>query len=127
MTDYRIGIDVVTNRVVAAVPAAQREAIEEAGVPAGVTLIDAQAVSVEPDACTSRSLCDTTLRAGTRLWRAAAGFGVGEIEAAVDHERRRRAGERGGEVGGGDERGVGGGHGVPVAGVRVTGAARAPG
>ena len=72
----RIGIDVVTNRVVAAVPAAQREAIEEAGVPAGVTLIDALAVSVEPDACTSRSLCDTTLRAGTRLWRAAAGANV---------------------------------------------------
>lgn len=72
----QVGIDVRTNRVVAAVPAAQRPALEQAGVPAGVTLIDDPGVSVEPDACTSRALCDTTIRAGSMLWRTNVGSTV---------------------------------------------------
>jgi streptogrisin C len=72
----QVGIDVKTNRVVAAVPAAQRAALVRAGVPAGVTLIADPGAVGEPDACTSRALCDTTLRAGPQLWRTNVGSTV---------------------------------------------------
>ena len=61
-----VGIDVKTNRVVAAVPPAQRASLT---APEGVTLIDDPGVVTEADACTARNACDTSVRAGAMLWR----------------------------------------------------------
>ena len=68
-----VGIDVKTNRVVAAVPASQRASLT---APAGVALIDDPGSNSVPDACTSRTACDTSVRAGTVLWRGSQGSNV---------------------------------------------------
>jgi streptogrisin C len=57
------GIDVATNRVVAAVPA-NRVASLAPQAPAGVTVKAAESTKVEADACTSRANCDDFLAAG---------------------------------------------------------------
>ena len=64
----RVGIDVKTNEVVAAVPRGRRAALQ--GKAAGVKVIDDPGTAVEPDyGCTSRSACDYTIRAGAIIWR----------------------------------------------------------
>jgi len=69
--DGRIGIDVRTNQIVAAVPAARRGALGSAAAATGaVRLIDDPRLAVQPDAgCTSRAACDETIRAGAIIWR----------------------------------------------------------
>jgi streptogrisin C len=67
----QVGIDVKTNQVVAAVPAARRGALGGSSAAAGaVRLIDDPGRTVELDAgCTSRAACDETIRAGAIIWR----------------------------------------------------------
>jgi streptogrisin C len=70
-----VGIDVRTNSVVAAVPKSQLTSLRRQS--AGVRLIAKPASRVEADyGCTSRSACDYTIRAGSMLWRGAAGNNV---------------------------------------------------
>jgi streptogrisin C len=72
-----IGIDVTTNRVVAAVPSQQLGALASSARPAGVALVADPQVRTEADAgCTSRTACDWTVRAGAVLWRSQAGNNV---------------------------------------------------
>jgi streptogrisin C len=59
----RVGLDVATNRVLVAVPAGQVATLARQA-PAGVTVIPATDVDVEPDACTSRADCDDLLASG---------------------------------------------------------------
>jgi streptogrisin C len=71
--DGRVGVDVKTNKVVAAVPASRRAAGAQAAADSGdraVTVVDDPGLPVEADAgCTSRAACDWTLRAGSTMWR----------------------------------------------------------
>lgn len=64
----KIGIDIKTNQVVAAVPADRLAALAPR-VPEGVTLVVDEEVETEPDVCTSRANCDNNLRAGLVLRR----------------------------------------------------------
>lgn len=65
----QVGIEVETNRVVVAVPPAQRAALTAGGVPAGVKVIDDPGIAAEPDVCDARDNCDTGVRAGAMIWR----------------------------------------------------------
>jgi streptogrisin C len=65
----QVGIDVTTNQVVAAVPAAQRTALLERGRAAGVSVVADPGDEAEEDACTARDACDSVIRAGAMLWR----------------------------------------------------------
>jgi streptogrisin C len=67
----RVGVDVKTNQVVAAVPASQRAALARSAAAAGdVKLVEDPGIRVEADyGCTSRSACDSTIRAGAIMWR----------------------------------------------------------
>ena len=70
--DGRIGIDVKTNQVVAAVPAPRRGALGRSAAAAGgmVRLVEDPHRAVQLDAgCTSRAACDETIRAGAMIWR----------------------------------------------------------
>lgn len=61
-----VGIDVATNQVVAAVPPADLARL--AGrAPAGVTVVPAEPLAVEADACTDRRNCDDFLAAGLMI------------------------------------------------------------
>jgi streptogrisin C len=65
-----VGVDVETNRVVAAVPAARRAALDGPAAADGVKLIADPHLPVVPDAgCSSRAACDDTIRAGAIIWR----------------------------------------------------------
>jgi streptogrisin C len=69
-----VGIDVPTNRVVAAVPERQLSTLAGGTRPAGVTLVADPQVRTELDAgCTSRTACDWTVRAGAVLWTGSPG------------------------------------------------------
>ena len=69
VADQQVGISVETNEVVAAVPASQRPALA-ASAPAGVRVeADPGIADFEDAACTSRTNCDWTIRAGIVLWR----------------------------------------------------------
>jgi len=72
----QVGIEVETNRVVVAVPPAQRAALTAGGVPAAVKVIDDPGTGVETDVCDARDNCDTGVRAGARLWRTNVGSEV---------------------------------------------------
>lgn len=68
----RVGVDVKTNQVVAAVPSSRREALgrSAAAVNGDVQVIDDPGIAVEADAgCTARNACDWTIRAGSTMWR----------------------------------------------------------
>ena len=65
----QVGIDVETNRVVVAVPPAQRASLTAGGVPAGVKVVDDPGIVAQPDVCNARDNCDTGVRAGAMLWR----------------------------------------------------------
>jgi streptogrisin C len=76
VADQQVGISVETNEVVAAVPAGQRSALA-AAAPAGVRVdADPQLPDFADAACTSRTNCDWTVRAGTVLWRGSQGSNV---------------------------------------------------
>jgi streptogrisin C len=71
-----VGIDVKTNSVVAAVPAASLRSLRPSAA-TGVRLVARTADKVEADyGCTSRAACDYTIRAGSMLWRGSAGNNV---------------------------------------------------
>jgi streptogrisin C len=72
----QVGIDVETNQVVAAVPAAQRTALVPAARAAGVRLVADPDLDVRNDACTARDACDSEIRAGATVWRSFAGNDV---------------------------------------------------
>jgi len=72
----QVGIEVETNRVLVAVPPAQRASLTAGGVPAGVKVIDDPGTGVETDVCDARDNCDTGVRAGARLWRTNVGSEV---------------------------------------------------
>lgn len=61
-----VGVDVTTNQVVAALPAHRLTDVAGAA-PAGVTVVPAEDLDVEPDACTSRADCDDYLAAGLAI------------------------------------------------------------
>lgn len=67
----KVGIDVKTNQVVAAVPSSRRAALGRSAAASGdVKLVDDPGIAVEADAgCTSRAACDWTIRAGSIMWR----------------------------------------------------------
>ena len=67
----RVGVDVESNRVVAAVPASRRATLRSSAAAAGdVKLVDDPGLRVQPDAsCTSRAACDSSIRAGAIIWR----------------------------------------------------------
>jgi streptogrisin C len=67
--DGQVGIDVKTNEVVAAVPAAQQPGLVDQGRAAGVRVVVDPGLNVVDDACTARNACDTDIRAGAMLWR----------------------------------------------------------
>jgi streptogrisin C len=69
----QVGLDVQTNRVVVAVPAGERAALVAGGVPAGVSVIDDPGDVSVLDACTSRAACETSVRAGAKIWRTTVG------------------------------------------------------
>ncbi len=58
-----VGIDVQTNKVVAAVPQAELATLARRG-DAGVSLVPAKTSAIEADACTARDNCDDFLAAG---------------------------------------------------------------
>lgn len=69
----QVGIDVRANRVVANVPAAQRESLAGLADTALVSVAADPRVETEADAgCTTRDACDWTVRAGAMLWRGTA-------------------------------------------------------
>jgi streptogrisin C len=69
----RVGVDVTTNKVVAAVPRSRRAALAKSAAASGdtaVAVVDDPGLPIEADAgCTSRSACDWTIRAGAIMWR----------------------------------------------------------
>jgi streptogrisin C len=66
----QVGIDVKTNRVVAAVPAQRLGMARTLKAPSAVSIQPDPNLKVEKDAgCTSRDWCDWTVRAGAKLWR----------------------------------------------------------
>ena len=65
----QVGVSVEKNTVVVAVPERLLPQLAESAREAGVALVADPHLDVEADVCTSRSNCDTTLRAGSRLWR----------------------------------------------------------
>jgi streptogrisin C len=66
----KVGVDVKSNQVVAAVSASRRAALGQAAAADGVKLVEDQNIPVEADAgCTSRAACDWTIRAGSIMWR----------------------------------------------------------
>lgn len=68
----KVGIDVKTNQVVAAVPSSRRAALARSAAAADgdVKVVDDPGIAVEADAgCTARNACDWTLRAGSVMWR----------------------------------------------------------
>lgn len=68
----KVGIDVKTNQVVAAVPSSRRAALGRSAAAASgdVKIVDDPNIAVEADAgCTSRAACDWTIRAGSIMWR----------------------------------------------------------
>lgn len=68
----KVGIDVKTNQVVAAVPASRRAALgrSAAATNGNIKVVDDPGIAVEADAgCTARNACDWTLRAGSVMWR----------------------------------------------------------
>ena len=65
----QVGIDVENNRVVAAVPAHRRTGLLENARTAGVSVVADPEQRPVDDACTSRTNCDDSLRAGSVLWR----------------------------------------------------------
>jgi streptogrisin C len=69
----QVGIDVKTNKVVVAVPAAQKAVLTAAGQAAGVTVIADPKLRVQADACAGRNVCDGSIAAGAMLWRGGAG------------------------------------------------------
>ena len=75
----QVGIDVKTNRVVVAVPAAQLPGLLAAGEAADVTVIVDPQLHVEVDQCAGRDVCDGSIAAGAMLWRGAAGAFVCSI------------------------------------------------
>jgi streptogrisin C len=71
----QVGIDVETNRVVAAVPAESVRAVRNMRLPSAVSVVADPELPVEEDAgCTSRDACDWTIRAGAKLWRGSQGY-----------------------------------------------------
>ncbi|MFI7546046.1 trypsin-like serine protease [Actinoplanes sp. NPDC049599] len=62
-----VGLDLVTNQVVVAVPALRMAALAADAVPAGVRVAPRKATPVEPDVCTARNNCADSLRAGLML------------------------------------------------------------
>jgi streptogrisin C len=86
--DGRVGIDVTTNQVVAAVPAGQVGSLTRQA-PAGVTVIPAEQTAFEYDACTSRSNCDNFLAAGLVLRN-----GAGTPWCSLGFTARNAAGQR---------------------------------
>ena len=72
----QVGIDVETNRVVAAVPSSRVNALRQLNLPSGVSVVSDPRLRVVEDAgCTSRNACDWTIRAGSKLWRGSAASG----------------------------------------------------
>ena len=65
----QVGIDVKTNRVVVAVPAAQRPGSCAAGEAASVTVIEDPQLQSRPIMCAGRDVCDGSIAAGAMLWR----------------------------------------------------------
>ncbi len=64
----RVGFDVKTNQVTAAVPASRRTGLQRAAAAGDVKLVEAPAATPEPDyGCTTRYVCDWTLRAGVNF------------------------------------------------------------
>jgi streptogrisin C len=72
----QVGIDVKTNQVVAAVPAAQQPGLVDIGRAAGVSVIVDPGIPAEEDACTTRTACTSEIRAGSVLWRGNSGSSV---------------------------------------------------
>lgn len=72
----QVGISVERNTVVVAVPERSLAKLADVAREQGVELVADPQLDVEADVCTSRSNCDTTLRAGVRLWRSWAGNDV---------------------------------------------------
>jgi streptogrisin C len=71
----QVGIDVKTNRVVAAVPANRLQAVRNLRLPSAVSVVADPQLRVEEDAgCTSRDACDWTIRSGAMLWRGNQGY-----------------------------------------------------
>ena len=69
-----VGIDVKTNRVVAAVPASGLSKVRSMRLPSSVSVVADPNLKVEEDAgCTTRDACDWTIRAGAMLWRGSSG------------------------------------------------------
>ena len=67
-----VGIDVTTNEVVVALPAARKAALAGEAKARGAKVVTASAPgsTAEPDAgCTTRAACDWTIRAGAIMWR----------------------------------------------------------
>lgn len=66
----QVGIDIQTNRVVAAVKPGRRSAVRSSDVPQSVAVVNDPQLRTEADAgCTSRAACDWTIRAGAMIWR----------------------------------------------------------
>ncbi|WP_326554551.1 hypothetical protein [Micromonospora sp. NBC_01813] len=71
-----VGIDVETNQVVVALPQRQRDALAGT-VPAGVTLVTADARSFDLDVCNSRNDCNDSLRSGLVIRRSGGSCSAG--------------------------------------------------
>jgi streptogrisin C len=86
-----VGVDVLSNQVVAAAPESQLASLQPMADKYGVKLVVNNETAASPDAgCTSRAACDWTIRGGSMLWSGFAGNNVCSVGFTARNSANQR-------------------------------------
>lgn len=90
-TRGNVGIDVLSNQVIATAPESQLASLAPTADKYGVKLVPADDSKAVADAgCTSRAACDWTIRGGSMLWRSFAGNNVCSVGFTARNSSNQR-------------------------------------